>query len=149
MSSDLSLSRATSYLRKQVLWIMVENDITERIIGCGINVHMALGTGLLESAYESCLYYELLESGLFVERQKAIPLIYKAVKMDCGYRADLVVERKIIVEVKAVEVLNEIHIMQTVTHLKLTNCRLGLLMNFNVIRLKDGIRRIINRAQGN
>jgi GxxExxY protein len=128
---------------------MLENDITERIIGCGISVHIALGPGLLESAYESCLYYELLESGLFVERQKAIPLLYKAVKMDCGYRADLVVERRIIVEVKAVEVLNEIHIMQTVTHLKLTNCRLGLLMNFNVIRLKDGIRRIINRAQEN
>ena len=127
--------------------VVLENQITEKIIGCGINVHIALGPGLLESAYESCLYYELLESGLFVERQKAIPLIYKQVKMDCGYRADLVVEGRIIVEVKAVEVLNEIHIMQTVTHLRLTNCRLGLLMNFNVIRLKDGIRRIINRAQ--
>lgn len=128
---------------------MIENQITEKIIGCGINVHIALGPGLLESAYESCLYYELLECGLFVERQKAIPLHYKEVKMDCGYRADLVVERKVIVEVKAVEALNEIHIMQTVTHLKLTNCRLGLLMNFNVVRLKDGIRRLANRVQEN
>jgi GxxExxY protein len=108
-----------------------------------------VGPWVLESAYESCLYFELLESGLFVERQKAIPLIYKAVKMDCGYRADLVVERRIIVEVKAVEGLNEIHIMQTVTHLRLTNCRLGLIMNFNVIRLKDGIRRIANRFLDN
>ena len=128
---------------------MIENQITEKIIGCGIDVHTALGPGLLESAYESCLYYELLESGLFVERQKAIPLHYKEVKMDCGYRADLVVERKVIVEVKAVDALNEIHIMQTVTHLKLTNCRLGLLMNFNVVRLKDGIRRLANRVQEN
>jgi GxxExxY protein len=124
---------------------MLENEITERIIGCGINVHMALGPGLLESAYESCLYYELRQNGLFVERQKAIPLHYREVKMDCGYRADLVVERLVIVEVKALEALNDIHFMQTVTHLKLSNCKLGLLMNFNVMRLKDGIRRIANR----
>jgi GxxExxY protein len=102
---------------------------------------------LLESAYEACLHYELYKSGLFVERQKSIPLIYEEVKLECGYRADLVVERRIIVEVKSVEALNEIHVMQTVTHLKLANFRLGLLMNFNVIKLKDGIRRISNRFQ--
>jgi GxxExxY protein len=122
-----------------------ENEITERIIGCGIKVHIALGPGLLESAYETCLYYELLKSGLFVERQKPIPLIYEGVKMECGYRADLIVERSIIAEVKSVETLNEIHLMQTVTHLKLANYKLGLLINFNVVRLKDGIRRISNR----
>ncbi len=124
---------------------MLDNEITERVIGCGIKVHTNLGPGLLESAYESCLYYELFKAGLSVERQKPIPLIYEEVKMECGYRADLVVERRIIVEVKAVEALNEIHIMQTVTHLKLANYRLGLLINFNVVRLKDGIRRISNR----
>ena len=124
---------------------MLDNEITERVIGCGIKVHTNLGPGLLESAYESCLYYELFKAGLSVERQKPIPLLYEEVKLECGYRADLVVERRIIVEVKAVEALNEIHIMQTVTHLKLANYRLGLLINFNVVRLKDGIRRISNR----
>ena len=124
---------------------MLDNEITERVIGCGIKVHTNLGPGLLESAYESCLYYELFKAGLSVERQKPIPLFYEEVKLECGYRADLVVERRIIVEVKAVEALNEIHIMQTVTHLKLANYRLGLLINFNVVRLKDGIRRISNR----
>ena len=124
---------------------MLDNEITERVIGCGIKVHTNLGPGLLESAYESCLYYELFKAGISVERQKPIPLLYEKVKLECGYRADLVVERRIIVEVKAVEALNEIHIMQTVTHLKLANYRLGLLINFNVVRLKDGIRRISNR----
>ncbi|HZI24837.1 MAG TPA: GxxExxY protein [Chryseolinea sp.] len=124
---------------------MFENEITERIIGCAIKVHVALGPGLLESAYESCLYYELFKLGLFVERQRAVPLFYKEIKMDCGFRADLVVERKVIVEVKSVEALNEIHLMQTITHLKLTTCKVGLLINFNVIRLKDGIRRVASK----
>ena len=124
---------------------MLDNEITDKVIGCGIKVHTNLGTGLLESSYESCLYYELLKLGLSVERQKPIPLIYEQVKLDCGYRADLVVERRIIVEVKSVDALNNIHIMQTLTHLKLSNYRLGLLMNFNVVKLKDGIRRIANR----
>ena len=124
---------------------MLDNEITDKVIGCGIKVHTNLGPGLLESSYESCLYYELLKLGLSVERQKPIPLIYEQVKLDCGYRADLVVERRIIVEVKSVDALNNIHIMQTLTHLKLSNYRLGLLMNFNVVKLKDGIRRISNR----
>ena len=123
---------------------MSENEITQRIIGCAIKVHKALGPGLLESAYEACLFYEIYKSGLFIERQKPIPLIYEEVKMDCGYRADLVIEGKVIVEVKSVEALNEIHLMQTLTHLKLINFKLGLLMNFNVLRLKDGIRRVAN-----
>jgi GxxExxY protein len=121
-----------------------ENEITQAIIGCAMKVHTTLGPGLLESAYEACLYYEALKAGLFVERQKPIPLVYEQVKLDCGYRADLVVEKKIIVEVKSVEALNEIHLMQTLTHIKLLDFRLGLLINFNVLRLKDGIKRVAN-----
>ncbi|HZB15371.1 MAG TPA: GxxExxY protein [Chryseolinea sp.] len=126
---------------------MFENQITELIIGYAIKVHKALGPGLLESAYESCLHYEVSQKGLFVERQKPIPLIYKDVKMDCGYRADLVVENKVIVEIKSVDALNEIHLMQIITHLKLTNYKVGLLINFNVLRLKDGIKRVVNNFQ--
>jgi GxxExxY protein len=99
---------------------------------------------LFESAYEACLFYEIFKSGLFVERQKPIPLIYEEVKMDCGCRADLVVEKKVIVEIKSVDALNEIHLMQTLTHLKLINFKLGLLVNFNVLKLKVGIRRVAN-----
>lgn len=126
---------------------MFENQITELIIGYAIKVHKALGPGLLESAYESCLHYEVFSNGLFVERQKPIPLIYNDVKMDCGYRADLVVENKVIVEIKSVDALNEIHLMQVITHLKLTNYKVGLLINFNVLRLKDGIKRVVNNFQ--
>ena len=123
---------------------MSENQITELVIGCAIKVHKSLGPGLLESAYEACLYYESLKAGLFVERQKPIPLIYEQVKLECGYRADLVVENKVIVEVKAVESLNEIHFMQALTHIKLLDYKIGLLVNFNVLRMRDGIRRIAN-----
>ena len=126
---------------------MFENQITELIIGYAIKVHKALGPGLLESAYESCLHYEVSQNGLFVERQKPIPLIYNDVKMDCGYRADLIVENKVIVEIKSLDALNEIHLMQVITHLKLTNYRVGLLINFNVLRLKDGIKRVVNNFQ--
>jgi GxxExxY protein len=122
-----------------------ENEITERVIGCAIKVHAALGPGLLESAYASCLYYELFKTGLFVERQKPVPLFYKEVRMDCGYRADLIVERQVVVEIKSVEALNEIHLMETITHLKLTTCKVGLLLNFNVLKLKDGIKRVVNK----
>ena len=114
------------------------------MIRAAIKVHKALGPGLLESAYESCLSYEILQTGLFVERQKAIPLLYAEVKLDCGFRADLVIERKVIVEVKSVEALNEIHLMQTLTHLKLLDFRVGLLLNFNVIRLRAGLKRVVN-----
>jgi GxxExxY protein len=123
---------------------MTENEIAHQVIGCAIKIHRTFGPGLLESAYEACLYYEALKAGLFVERQKSIPLIYEEVKLDCGYRADLVVERKVIVEIKSVEALNEIHLMQTLTHLKLLDLRLGLLVNFNVVRLTDGIKRVAN-----
>lgn len=123
---------------------MSENEITERVIGCGIKIHRTLGPGLLESAYEACLQFEMLKVGLFVERQKPIPLIYEQVKLDCGYQADLLIERKVIVEVKAVEALNEVHLMQTLTHIKLLDIRIGLLINFNVSRLPAGIRRVAN-----
>jgi GxxExxY protein len=123
---------------------MTENEITHQVIGCSIKIHRTFGPGLLESAYEACLYYEMLKAGLFVERQKPIPLIYEEVKLDCGYRADLVVERKVVVEIKSVEALSEIHLMQTLTHLKLLDLRLGLLINFNVVRLTDGVKRVAN-----
>ena len=124
---------------------MTENEISEKIIGCAIQVHRELGPGLLESSYEECLYYELVQSGLLVEKQKPLPLIYKEVKLDCGYRLDLLVEKKVIVEVKSVEALNDIYLAQVLTYLKLSGCKLGLLMNFNVILMKDGIKRIVNK----
>ena len=124
---------------------MVENEISERIIGCAIQAHRELGAGLLESSYEECFRYELIESGLLVERQKPLPLVYKDVKLDCGYRIDLMVENKVVVEVKAVESLNDIHLAQILTYLKLSKCKLGLLINFNVALLKNGIKRVANK----
>jgi GxxExxY protein len=124
---------------------MGENEIAEKIIGCAIKVHRSLGPGLLESAYIESLYYELMQSKLFTEKQKALPLVYENVKLECGYRIDLLVEKKVIVEAKAVEDLNDVHLAQVLTYLKLSNCKLGLLINFNVLRVKDGIRRIVNK----
>jgi GxxExxY protein len=115
------------------------------VVGCAIRVHSALGPGLLESAYEACLQYELLKSGLQVETQKPLPLVYQTVKLKCGYRVDLLVERKLIIEVKAVEALAEIHFAQVLTYLRLSDLRLALLLNFNVVHMKDGIRRIVNK----
>ena len=102
-----------------------------------------MGPGLLESAYEECLFYELNENNLFVEKQKPMPLIYKEVKLDCGYRIDLMVARKLILEIKSVEALNDVHLAQVLTYMKLSKCKLGLLINFNVKYLKDGIKRVI------
>ncbi len=116
---------------------MTENALSQIIIGSSIKVHTALGPGLLESAYEECLYYELLKSGLKVEKQKALPLIYEDVKLDVGYRLDLLVENKVIIELKACETLNDVHLAQILTYLKLSNIKLGLLINFNVLRVKD------------
>ena len=123
---------------------MTENQLSNIAIGCALKVHSTLGPGLLESAYEACLHYELVSSGLFVEAQKKLPLIYQTVKLECGYRLDLWVERKLIIDVKAVEGLNDVHLAQVLTYLRLADCKLGLLMNFNVLRLKDGIRRVVN-----
>jgi GxxExxY protein len=108
-------------------------------------VHSALGPGLLESAYEACLQYELIKSGLRVEVQKPLPLVYESVKLECGYRVDLLVESKLIIEVKSIEALAEIHFAQVLTYLRLSNLRLALLLNFNVVHMKDGIRRIVNK----
>jgi GxxExxY protein len=123
---------------------MTENEISKIVFECALKVHKNLGPGLLESAYEECLFYELKKSNLFVEKQKALPLIYEEVKLDVGYRIDLIVENKFIIEVKSVESLNEVYLAQVLTYLRLSNCKLGLLINFNVKLLKDGVRRIIN-----
>jgi GxxExxY protein len=120
------------------------NKITETIIGSAIAVHKSLGPGLLESAYEACLAFELADRGLSVERQKALPVIYRDVKLDCGYRIDLLVEEKVIVELKAIDRLLPIHSAQLFSYLKLSDCKVGLLINFNVKILKSGLRRIIN-----
>ena len=124
---------------------MTENEITEIIIGCAIKVHRSLGPGLLESAYEECLSYELNKTNLQMERQKAIPLIYEEVKLECGYRSDFIIEKKVIVEIKSVDGLNDIQLAQILTYLKLSNCRLGVLINFNVLKLIDGVRRVVNK----
>ena len=102
-----------------------------------------MGPGLLESAYEECLYYELQKAGLKVEKQKAIPVVYKEIKLDCGYRADIIVEDKIVIELKTVDQFNPVHEVQILTYLKFAEKKLGLLINFNVLRLKDGIKRYI------
>ncbi len=120
------------------------NAITEEIIGAAIAVHRALGPGLLEWAYEACLVYELAERGLAVERQKALPVTYRGVTVDCGYRIDLLVKGLVVVELKAVERLDPLHDAQILSYLKLSGCRVGLLINFNVRMLKDGIRRLVN-----
>jgi len=120
------------------------NRITERIIGAAIHVHRTLGPGLLESAYEACLAFELARLGFRVEQQKPLPVVYDQVRLDCGYRIDLMVEGKVVVEIKSVECLAPIHEAQVITYLKLSGCRIALLINFNVPVLKDGIRRFIN-----
>jgi GxxExxY protein len=125
---------------------MIENKLSELAIGCAMKVHTALGPGLLESAYEECLYYELCKSNLFVEKQKPMPLIYEDVKLDCGYRIDIMIENKLVLEIKAVEKFNEIHLAQILTYLKLSKCQLGLLLNFNTLHLKNGIKRVINTS---
>ncbi|MBS4044384.1 MAG: GxxExxY protein [Chitinophagaceae bacterium] len=119
------------------------NNLSRKVIGCAIDVHKALGPGLLESAYEECLFYKISKEGMFVEKQKTLPLIYEDVKMDVGYRIDLLVENKLIVELKAVETFTDVHLAQVLTYLKLSKIKLGLLINFNVARLTDGIKRII------
>ncbi|MBY0427186.1 MAG: GxxExxY protein [Cytophagales bacterium] len=125
---------------------MTENELSGLVIGAAIDVHTALGPGLLENAYKECLFYKLNKSGLFVEKEKPIPLIYESIKLECGYKIDLLVENKLVIELKSVEALNDIHLAQTLTYLKLRKFKLGLLINFNVLRLKDGIKRVINGA---
>lgn len=120
------------------------NLITETIISAAIQVHKALGPGLLESAYEACTAYELTERGMKIEQQKPLPLIYKQDRLDCGYRLDLFVEDKVIVEIKSIDQLLPIHKAQLLSYLKLSGCKMGLLINFNVKLLTEGIVRVIN-----
>ncbi len=126
---------------------MRENEVSRKIIGAAIEVHKILGPGLLESAYELSLERELQLQGLKVQRQVGLPLVYKDVKCDLGYRLDLLVENTVIVEIKSVEALNDIHMAQLLTYLKLSDRKLGLLINFNVALLKDGIRRMVNNLK--
>jgi len=121
-----------------------ENEVSEKIIGAAIRVHRSLGPGLLESAYEQCLIYELRKSGLEVRSQVPMPLVYESVKLDVGYRIDLIVDDKVIVEVKSVEALNDVHVAQILTYLKLSELKLGLLINFNVTQLVKGVKRLVN-----
>ena len=120
------------------------NRITETIIGSAIAVHKALGPGLLESAYEACLVYELLQRGLTVSQQKPLPVVYREITLECGYRLDLLVEEQVIVEIKSVEALLPVHKAQLMSYLKLSNLPVGLLINFNVAVLKSGIIRVVN-----
>jgi GxxExxY protein len=122
---------------------LLYKDITGNIVDCAVKVHKQLGPGLLESAYEECLYQELLECGVSCIKQVPMPLIYNGRRLDLGYRLDLLVEGKVVIEVKSVECLIPVHIAQLMTYLKLSGCRIGLLINFNVVFLKEGIRRII------
>jgi len=122
---------------------MNSETIFKSILDSAFRIHTALGPGLLESAYEECLYFELCKTGLIVSKQKPMPLIYQDIKLDVGYRVDLIVENQIIVEIKWVEAICEVHLAQILTYMKLSNCKLGLLVNFNVLHLKDGIKRVI------
>jgi GxxExxY protein len=126
---------------------MTENQISYKIIQASIEVHKQLGPGLLESSYEICLAYELTQMGLRVNSQVSLPLIYKGIKLEAGYRIDLIVEDKVIIEVKSVDALADIHTAQIITYLKLKNFKLGLLINFNSVKVVDGIKRIANNLQ--
>lgn len=123
---------------------MTENEIAKIVFDLGMKIHKNLGPGLLESAYEECLFYEIKKAGLFIEKQKILPLVYEEVKLDAGYRIDLIVENKLIIEIKSVEALNDVHLAQVLTYLKLSDCKLGLLINFNNTLFKNGVKRVIN-----
>ena len=125
---------------------MQDNELTGAIIGAAIEVHKALGPGLLENVYKECLYYKLHKSGIVVAKEKPLPIVFEEVKLECGYRMDLLVQNEIVIEIKSVESLSELHFAQMLTYLRLGNFKLGLLMNFNAIRLKDGIKRAINSS---
>ena len=123
---------------------MNENELSNLIIKQAMKIHTKLGAGLLESVYKECLFYELQKIGLFVEKEKPFPLVYEEIKLECGFRADLVVENKVIIEIKCVDALIDIHKAQVLTYLRLSGCKLGLLLNFKVLHLRDGIKRVVN-----
>jgi GxxExxY protein len=121
-----------------------ENELSKVIFDAALNVNRNLGPGLLENSYQECLLYELLKQGLFVEKEKGLPLVYEEVRLEVGYRIDLLVENKVVIEIKSVDALNDIHLAQVLTYLKLSGCKLGLLVNFNVTLLKNGFKRVVN-----
>ncbi|MFN5628035.1 MAG: GxxExxY protein [Bacteroidota bacterium] len=123
---------------------MTENELANLVFEAGLKVHKALGPGLLESAYQECLFYEIKKIGLNVEKQKALPLLYEEVNLEVGYRIDLFIEGKLVIEIKSVEALNDLHLAQILTYLKLSKCKLGLLINFNSVLFKNGVKRVIN-----
>ena len=125
--------------------MLKENELSHVVIGLALEVHTVLGPGLLERSYQECLYHKISKAGIIVEKQKAIPLVFEEVRLECGYRLDLLLENKLVVEIKSVLEMNEIYFAQMLTYLRLGNYRLGLLINFNVLHLKDGIRRVVNR----
>ena len=119
------------------------NQITQEILDSAYKIHTALGPGLLESAYQACLVYELKKKGLKVEVEKGLPLIYEEVKLECGYRIDILVEKRVVIELKTVEAFTDVHTAQVLTYLKLSDCKVGLLLNFHTKSLKNGIKRLI------
>ncbi|MFT3948116.1 MAG: GxxExxY protein [Agriterribacter sp.] len=122
---------------------LTENELSKIIIGCAIEVHWQLGPGLLESAYRECLRYELIKAGIRVDDEKPMPIIYKEIKLDHGYRLDLPANNKVVIELKTVETFTDVHLAQVLTYLKLGNYKLGILLNFHVTTLKNGIKRVI------
>jgi len=121
-----------------------ENELSNQVIKLALEVHTALGPGLLERSYKECLFYKLQKSNFVVEKEKIVPLIFEEVRLECGYRIDLLVENKLVIEIKSVSEINDVHLAQTLTYLKLGNYKLGLLVNFNVAHLKQGIKRVVN-----
>jgi GxxExxY protein len=144
----LNKKKATQRFEKKYLCnkknIMTENEIATKIVNCALTVHKALGPGLLKNAYQECLFYKLTKEGLFVEKEKPMPIIFEDVIIDCGYRIDLLVENKVIIKNESVVELNDVHLAQIIAYLKLGNYKLGMLINFNVALIKNGIRRVAN-----
>jgi len=148
--SELCEKKVSRSKRKEVAKnakgsIMHENEIAKQILDCAFKIHKNVGPGLLESVYEELLSFEIIKSGLLVQRQVGIPLNYESIKMEIGFRADIIVENKVIIELKSIEAILDVHKKQLLTYLKLSGLRLGLLINFNVNMLKDGIVRIVNK----
>lgn len=123
---------------------MTENELSRIVFELGMKIHRKLGAGLFESVYEECLFYELQKAGLKVEKQKALPIVYETLKIDNAFRLDLIVEDKLILEIKTVEFINEVYKAQLLTYLKMTNCKLGLILNFKTAVFKDGVKRLVN-----
>lgn len=124
---------------------MTENELSKVVFDAALEVHKSLGPGLLESAYEECLSHELRKTGLRVEKQKPLPLIYEEVHLEVGYRVDILLENKVVIEIKSVDALTDVHLAQVLTYLKLSDCKLGMLINFNVAMIKNGIKRVANK----